>query len=101
MTDAEKVLWQKLRKKQILGTQFYRQKPLANFIVDFFAPKPKIVIEVDGGQHFEAEHAYLDKQRDEYFENRGIEVLRYTNLQILQGLNDVIKDIYATVAARI
>ena len=84
-----------------MGVQFYRQKPLANFIVDFFAPKPKIVIEADGGQHFEVDHAYLDKQRDEYFHHCGIKVLRYTNLQILKELNVVMDDIYASVSSRI
>ena len=53
LTDSEQVLWHRLRGKQILGIQFYRQKPLGRYIVDFFAPRAKLIIEVDGSQHFE------------------------------------------------
>ena len=52
MTDAEQWLWQRLRRKQILGLQFYRQKPILNFIVDFYCSAAKLVIECDGGQHY-------------------------------------------------
>lgn len=51
MTDAERLLWSRLRGKQILGVQFYRQKPLGRYIVDFHAPAVKHVVEVDGSQH--------------------------------------------------
>ena len=51
MTDAEKMLWSRIRGKQISGIQFYRQKPIAHYIVDFFAPKARLVIEGDGSQH--------------------------------------------------
>jgi very-short-patch-repair endonuclease len=56
MTDAEQKLWKQLRGKQIGGTQFYRQKPLGNVIVDFYSPNAGLVVEVDGSQHLEAEH---------------------------------------------
>jgi len=52
MTDAEQMLWLHLRRKQIQGVQFYRQKPLLTFIVDFYCPAAKLVIELDGSQHF-------------------------------------------------
>ena len=55
MTDAEQLLWQRLRRKQILGLQFYRQKPILNFIVDVDCPAANLVIECDGGQHYTAE----------------------------------------------
>ena len=50
-TDSEEHLWTRLRRKQLLGIQFYRQKPLGDYIVDFYAPKVKLVVEVDGSQH--------------------------------------------------
>ena len=50
MTDAERLLWSKIRSKQLKGFQFYRQKIIGNYIVDFYCPKSKLVIEVDGGQ---------------------------------------------------
>ena len=52
MTEAEKHLWKRLRGKQIGGLQFYRQKIIGNYIVDFFCPKASLVIELDGGQHY-------------------------------------------------
>lgn len=53
MTDAEQVLWYRIRRKQIQNVQFYRQKPLLSFIVDFYCPAAKLIVELDGGQHFE------------------------------------------------
>jgi very-short-patch-repair endonuclease len=64
-TDSESTLWSHLRGKQIEGIQFYRQKPIGQYIVDFFAPRVKLVIEVDGSQHFEDDHSQKDKNRDE------------------------------------
>ncbi len=66
MTDTERLLWSRLRRKQILGVQFYRQKPIGNYIVDFYAPKMKLVVEVDGSQHLEEKHLEEDKRRDAY-----------------------------------
>lgn len=63
MTDAEQCLWRRLRNKQLCGVQFYRQKPLLSFIVDFYCPRAKLVIELDGAQHFEAEHRIRDAAR--------------------------------------
>ena len=55
MTDAEILLWHKLRRKQLFGLQFFRQKPLGNYIVDFYCPSARLVIEIDGGQHYTEE----------------------------------------------
>ena len=52
LTDAEQRLWSRLRGKQVLGIQFYRQRPIGNFIVDFYAPTTRLVIELDGGASF-------------------------------------------------
>ena len=51
LTDAERRLWNRLRRKQILGVQFYRQEPIGNYIVDFYAPATRLVVEVDGAHH--------------------------------------------------
>ena len=56
LTDTEQALWKRVRRKQIQDVQFYRQKPLLNFIVDFYCAKAGLVIELDGGQHFEPEY---------------------------------------------
>ena len=66
MTVAERVLWSHLRRKQLKGMQFYRQKPLENYIVDFYCPAANLVIEVDGGQHYSCEGIEKDIVRDRY-----------------------------------
>ena len=58
MTDAERLLWSKIRGKQLKGYQFYRQKILGNYIVDFHCPKANLIIELDGGQHYIVIRAY-------------------------------------------
>ena len=64
MTEAEKVLWYKIRKKQLLNFRFYRQKIIGNYIVDFYCPKGKLVIEVDGGQHYYGKIKEKDIERE-------------------------------------
>ena len=83
MTDAEEALWHCLRRKQIQGVQFYRQKPLLSFIVDFYCPAAKLVIELDGSQHFETEHQAKDQARDLALAGIGLKVLRFDNRQVL------------------
>ena len=101
MTDAEKRLWSKLRAKQILGLQFYRQKPLLNFIVDFYCPAANLVIECDGGQHFTDEGLEADRVRDEILVELGLVVLRFSNRQVLTEIDDVIELIFQTAQSRI
>ena len=95
MTDAEQWLWHKVRRKQILGVQFYRQKPLGPDIVDFYGPAVRIVIEVDGGQHHETHHAVRDCERDLYLQRLGLDVLRFDNRQVLTQGSDVLEVIWA------
>ena len=101
MTDAEQLLWQKLRRKQILGLQFYRQKPLLNFIVDFYCPAANLVIECDGGQHFTDEGLDADRVRDEALAQLGLRVLRFDNRQILTEIDVVVEKIYCMVRRRL
>ncbi len=93
MTKAEQVLWSRIRRKQLLGVQFYRQKPVGPYIVDFFAPAAGLVIEADGSQHLETEHAKKDEERDLNFINEGLCVLRFNNDQILRETDAVIESI--------
>jgi very-short-patch-repair endonuclease len=89
MTDAEIALWVKLRRKQLHGLQFYRQKPLGNFIVDFYCPAARLVIEIDGGQHYQEHGRIRDGLRDGYLENLGIRVLRFSNRDVLKNMGGV------------
>jgi very-short-patch-repair endonuclease len=82
LTDAEQCLWARLRRKQILGIQFYRQKPIGNYIADFYAPSARLVVEVDGSQHFDTPQAEYDRRRTAYLKRLGLRVLRYTDRQV-------------------
>ena len=101
MTESEQALWSRLRDKQLLGVQFYRQKPLGNFIVDFFAPKGKLVVEVDGSQHAEDYHAVKDKERDNHLSSLGIRVLCFNSREVLKETNAVIEIIFRTIEERL
>lgn len=94
MTGAEKLLWSKLRNKQILGLQFYRQKPILNFIVDFYCPAANLVIECDGGQHYTDEGLEADRIRDEALAQLGLNVLRFYNGQVMGQIDGVVEVIY-------
>ncbi len=92
MTAAEEFLWPKLKGKQ-LGYWFYRQKPVGIYIADFYCPHAKLVIEVDGGQHFSGEGLVYDKARNKYIESLGLRVLRFTNTEVLTNLQRVLEKI--------
>ena len=97
MTDAEQALWNALRRKQVLGVQFYRQKPIGPFIVDFYGPAAGLVVEADGGQHFEKDAQDYDNRRTEYLKSQVLSVLRFTNLEILNNLDAVMDVIFREV----
>lgn len=101
MTDAEQLLWQRIRRKQILGLQIYRQKPILNFIVDFYCPKANLVIECDGGQHYTEEGLEADRTRDQALSELGLLVLRFSNHQILTEIDAVVERIYYVVEQRL
>ena len=101
LTDAEQVLWQHIRRKQIQGVQFYRQKPLLAFIVDFYCPAAKLVIELDGSQHYDEEHQTKDQARDDTLTELGLQVLRFDNRQVLLETDAVLAVIDATVKKRV
>ncbi|MBI2792233.1 MAG: endonuclease domain-containing protein [Gammaproteobacteria bacterium] len=94
LTEAEMKLWLYLRKKQLLGIQFYRQKVIGNYIVDFYAPSIYLVIEIDGSQHFEHTAMEADRSRDLYMSELGIKVLRFDNFQVKNSINSVLDEIY-------
>lgn len=97
MTEAEGLIWSKIRRRQIDGIQFYRQRVISSYIVDFYGPTVKLVLEVDGSQHFEVEHSEQDKCRDAFLNNLGILVLRFDNNQVIFQLGSVIERIYEVV----
>ena len=89
-TEAEKILWEELRKDK-LGVTFRRQHPIDKFILDFYAPKIKLAIELDGSSH--KENKEYDKNRSYYLNSKNIRVLRFWNSEVEKDLGKVLKEI--------
>ena len=81
--DAERRLWSQLRNRQLAGRKFRRQHPIGPFIADFACLEARLVVEVDGGQHFGAEAPQADAGRTEALKDAGLEALRFDNRQVL------------------
>ncbi|MGH8372387.1 MAG: endonuclease domain-containing protein [Gammaproteobacteria bacterium] len=101
MTDAETRLWSQLRGDQLCNVRFYRQKPIGPYIVDFYAPKAGLVVEVDGSQHLEPEGVAVDAVRNRFLTDQGMHVLHFDNLQVLRELKSVMTAIYLAVVDRV
>ena len=89
-TLGEVLLWKKLRNKQMLGYDFHRQKPIDQFIVDFFCPVLNLAIEIDGGSHETDEAFEKDKKRQEHLENIGIKFLRFKESEVRNNMRGVL-----------
>ncbi len=98
MTKPEIILWSYLKGKQFQGYKFRRQQGIGNYIVDFYCPKLKLVIELDGEQHSEQENIVYDKIRTNYLNSLNIKVLRYWNNEIYKNLDGVIEDIMFNIS---
>jgi len=94
MTDAEIHIWTRVRRKQLKGHQFYRQKNIGNYIVDFYCPAAKLVVEIDGGQHFTEEGLRKDELRDRHLARLGFRVLRFTDTEVFKNTDAVIETIW-------
>lgn len=92
MTPQERKLWYVFLKS--LPQHFYRQRIIGNYIVDFYCPSAKLIIELDGSQHYEADGKLKDAERDNYMSSLGIMVLRYSNRDINERFKSVCEDIY-------
>ena len=95
LTDAEKLLWRRLRLKQIEGQKFRRQAPIGNYIVDFVCFEKRLIVELDGGQH--AEQTEYDEARDRWLESQGFRVIRVWNDQVMRETEAVMEMILNTV----
>lgn len=99
MTKQEKHLWYDFL--QTAEFQFHRQRVIENFIVDFSCSKAKLVIEIDGGQHFDDEMVQKDALRDKRLNDLGYQVLRFTNIDIDQSFYRVCEIIKETTEERV
>jgi very-short-patch-repair endonuclease len=89
-TLGEIILWKRLRGKQMLGFDFHRQKPIGQFIVDFYCNELDLAIEIDGSSHDSAEAQQKDRARQEYVEASGIRFLRFSEAEVRRDVNSVI-----------
>src|SRR5262249_40818778 len=92
-TRAERKLWSLLRNKQIIALRFRRQQPIGPYIVDFFCPTAKVIVELDGEQHGIDANMEHDELRSRNLSDRGYRVLRFSNAQLLNHPEDVLEGI--------
>jgi very-short-patch-repair endonuclease len=97
MTAAEHRLWSRIRMKQLGGYQFYRQRVIGEYIVDFYCHKARLAIEIDGSQHYTHDGVEKDRKRDKYMRNHDITVIRFTNADVLMNMEGVIHSIVNTL----
>ena len=97
MTDAERILWKRLKDKSIFKVKFRRQHPVDIFVLDFYCHELNLAIEVDGEIHLSAEVREYDEGRSYELENFGIKILRFTNKQIFENLDEVQTSILMTI----
>jgi very-short-patch-repair endonuclease len=99
-TDVERILWSELRDHRLNGASFRRQVPIKNFIADFVCHAAKLVIELDGGQHFSDQAEKKDAARSAVIEAQGFKVLRFSNHDVMKNRASVLETIAAAVAER-
>jgi adenine-specific DNA-methyltransferase len=97
-TDAEALLWTRLRNRALAGHEFRRQRPVGPYVVDFICLEPHLVVEVDGGQH--ALRRNEDAVRTKWLEGQGLRVLRFWNHEVLQNLEGVLRMIEQALSER-
>jgi len=99
-TEAEKILWFKLRKRQLHVAKFRRQQRIGSYIVDFVCLEKRLIIEIDGGQHNEAPIKENDEQRTRWLEAKGYQIFRFWNNDIIQNTDGVLEKIREVLIQR-
>lgn len=92
-TYAEVFFWQQVKQSQLEGRKFRRQTSVRNYVVDFYCPEEKLVVELDGEVHFDEEAIKYDKKRTEYLESLGLTVIRFENNEVLKNTDYVLSKI--------
>lgn len=92
MTKSEIIFWSKIKNKQ-LGYKFRRQYGVGKYVVDFYCPEKKLIIEIDGDIHFYDRNIETDKIREEYFRKPGLIVRRDTNLDVIKNLDNALENL--------
>jgi very-short-patch-repair endonuclease len=97
MTNAEIILWTRLRRGGLAGCHFRRQHPIGPYIADFACRSMRLVIEIDGAAHGSSEEIAYDLRRDAYLHGRGYFVLRFWNHEIYENLGGVLDRIWNVI----
>ena len=100
MPPAEVILWRRLRGSQVLDQRFRRQHGVGPYVVDFYCPKLKLAIELDGDSHFREGAAERDRVREDYLAGLGIRVVRFLNTDVYDHLTEVLEAICGELRAR-
>lgn len=90
-TDAERLLWRHICRRQLQGFKFRRQQPIGKYVVDFVCFEVRLIVEVDGGQH--QEQLDYDRHRTAWLQSQGFRVIRYWNHEVLAQIESVLTDI--------
>jgi adenine-specific DNA-methyltransferase len=93
-TDAERVLWRRLRDRQQVGAKFRRQHQFGPFILDFYCAEHRLAVEADGGQHYQPEIAIKDGARTAYLAQEGVRLLRFSDADILRRTDAVVEAVF-------
>ena len=93
MTEAEKLLWERVRNKQLCGVRVKRQYGIGPYILDFYIPRAKLAIEVDGKIHLNPEVKKKDMNKDAFLTRNGIKVSRFKNETVLNNIDSVLLDL--------
>ena len=96
-TETEILLWERVRKKQVLGVRFRRQFSIGHYIVDFYSPKIKLAIEIDGKSHDRESKREYDSTREEEIKRLGINMLRFRNHEVLEDMDGVVRKIETVI----
>jgi len=97
-TDVERKMWMLLRSRSLAGYKFRRQQPIGSYIADFCCFRPKLIVELDGGQH--AERIEYDQKRTDFLKSEGFEVIRFWDVQVLEEMDSVLEVILKTLEER-
>ena len=100
LTECERLLWRQLRNRGLAGFKFRRQHPCPPYVLDFYCAELRLVVELDGGQHFDEAGRAKDRLRTAYLQHHGLEVLRFSNLDVIRNLEGVLTEILSWIETR-
>ncbi len=92
-TEAEKLFWSKVARRQFYNLKFRKQHGIGNYIVDFYCPEKKFIIEIDGDTHADKEVIKEDEVRSKYLVSLGYKIIRYNNSDIMNNIEGVFEDL--------